>query len=544
MNILGIGGSVHDFSSCIVVNGEVVSAIEEERLSRIKYHPLEKITGDQLKLRSVDYCLAQAGLTLEDVDGIFSNDLIFPLAIRGLPTTELINHHLSHAAAAFFQSPFDEAAVLVMDGFGSIHDGQAETVSYFTASGSDLSLAKRYHGSVAKKRDKYPFSWSNFDMVTNSVGVFYSHMTERLGFGAYEEGKTMGLAAYGSMKLAPDLAAVVELGDYGDIRFGKDERAAVDQLVYERISRARSDGVLFQIKADFARAAQVILERSVLLHAAAIRELTSANVLCASGGIFMNCAANYRLLKEGPFKEVFIHGASGDNGTCLGAALYGYHLKSGEPRRLRYDPLLYGGRHYSDHEILSALKKYLADVTYDRPQVIAKQVARLLAEGHVMGWYQGRSEFGARALGNRSILCDPRDPGAKDRINAMVKGREGFRPFAPAVLWERQADYYDIHAPSPYMCVNAMTHDDGPAIPAVTHVDGSARFQTVSKRDNELFHSLLSEFEALTGVGVLLNTSFNEREPIVETPEQAIECFLRTELDLLAIGPFLVRKVV
>jgi carbamoyltransferase len=540
MIVLGIGGSVHDFSCCLVVDGEVVAAIEEERLSRVKYHPLGRISTDQLMLQSVQYCLDSAGVSIDDVDHVVANDLLFPGALRGLPVPEFINHHVSHAAAAYFLSSFAEAAVLVMDGFGSMSEGRAETASHLIGKGPDLALLSQQTGEIRLKDLGKPFSWANFDYVEDSLGVFYSYVTDLIGFGEYEEGKTMGLAAYGTDALAGQLGEVVPVADDGSIRFRAAERAELERLYRERLASASDD---FQVQADMARAAQSLLERSILRHAHRLREATGLDNLCISGGIFMNCAANYFLVQDGPFRNVYVHGASGDNGTGIGAAMYGYHRHSGTGRTPMTRPVAYTGRTYTEERSQAALTAHAASLTWHVAEDVCAETARLLAGRRVVGWFQNGSEFGARALGNRSILADPRDPGAKDRINAMVKGREAFRPFAPSVLAERQLDYYDVAMPSPYMCINARVLPGvADQLPAVTHVDGTARFHTVESSVNPLYHRLISEFAEITGVGVLLNTSFNEREPIVETPEQAIDCYLRTDMDVLVLGRFIVEK--
>jgi carbamoyltransferase len=542
MNVLGIGGSVHDFSCCLVVDGTVVVAIEEERLSRVKYHPLGRISTDQFRLRGIQYCLDAAGLTLDDVDQVVGNDLIFPAVLRGLPDVRSINHHLSHAASSFYLSPHAEAAVLVMDGFGSMADGRAETASHFLAGDDGIRLLHRDTGAVVREDQRLPFSWANFDFVEDSAGVLYSHVTDLIGFGEYEEGKTMGLAAYGKAGDAAELGHIVLVDDEGRIRFGRAERDALDAVHRAMMAAARTDADVFAVRAAFAAAVQSLLEEVVLRQARSIHERTGADALCVSGGVFMNCPANYRLVTEGPFREVFLHGACGDNGTAIGAALHGYHTGSGLPRTPMTRPVTYTGRTYGEDDHVRALEKHPDRLVFRRSPDIAAETAEVLAAGGVVGWFQGGSEFGARALGNRSILADPRDPGIKDKLNLVVKGREAFRPFAPSVLFERQGEYYDITVESTHMCLNAMSRADGPPLPGVTHVDGSARIQSVRADVNPLYHRLISRFAELTGVGVVLNTSFNEREPIVETPEQAVDCFLRTDIDRLALGPFMVSK--
>jgi carbamoyltransferase len=539
-NVLGIGGSVHDFSCCVVTDGVVVAAVEEERLSRVKYHPLGRISMAQFKLQAVDYCLEIAGLTLDQIDHVVANDLVFPAMLRGFSQPELINHHLSHAAAAYYLSPFTESAVLVMDGFGSIADERAETVSYLTGKGVDFTLAGRHTGRVRRLDETRPFSWTNFDHVEDSLGVFYSYVTDALGFGEYEEGKTMGLAAYGDDHLVAPMEEIVGLREDGSIRFRASERDEIKRMLGSRLRTAGGDD--FHVRADYARAAQGVLERSILRHAERLRDITGLDNLCVSGGIFMNCAANYHLVKNGPFRNVYMHGASGDNGTAIGAALYGYHQNTAAERKPQNVVVSYTGRVYPESEMLEALDTHTDELIWQLSADVVADTARLLAGGQIVGWYQGGSEFGARALGNRSILADPRDPGAKERINAMVKGREAFRPFAPSVLAERQSEYFDVTTASPYMSINARVIAAGDQIPAVTHVDGTARFHTVDRAVNPLYHALISAFADLTGVGVLLNTSFNEREPIVETPEQAVECFLRTDMDRLVLGRYIVAK--
>jgi carbamoyltransferase len=387
-----------------------------------------------------------------------------------------------------------------------------------------------------------PFSWRSFDHVEDSLGAFYSYFTELVGFGKFDEGKTMGLATYGADTIGEAVLGIVGLTGDGEIRFGAPQRSAVKALA-DRHRAAPGSDEDFQARADLARAAQLVLEEALLRNAVQLHQRAGLDRLCVSGGVFMNCAANYRLLTDGPFAEVFVHGASGDNGTALGAALHGHYEVTGAMRDpAAAQPVIYTGRQYGDERFLAALRSAGDELHFRRSDRVARETAGLLAGGYVVGWFQGGSEFGARALGNRSILADPRRPEMKDRINMLVKGRESFRPFAPSVLAERQSDFYDVNTDSPYMCVNAMALGGGTRIPAVTHVDGSARFQTVRRDLNPLYHELISEFDAITGVGVLLNTSFNESEPIVETPEQAVDCFLRTDIDVLVLGPYVATR--
>jgi carbamoyltransferase len=367
-------------------------------------------------------------------------------------------------------------------------------------------------------------------------------VNNQIGFESYEEGKTMGLAAYGRETYVSLIGDHLGLQDDGIIRFDAADRESLSRLIQHELQKARNESECFQVKADFAKASQLHLQEALLRHAVRIYELVESDVLCVSGGVFMNCVANYHLLTESPFEKVFVHGAAGDNGTAVGAALYGYYKESGATRR-GATTRLSRGREYAVDEVVAALDDRRDSVVYEQCDDVCVVAAKLLADGKIIGWFQGGSEFGARALGNRSILADPRDPTMRDRINARVKGREWFRPLAPSVLEEYQASYYDLVDPSPYMALSARVLPGADSrLPATTHVDGSARLQTVAREENPLYHSLIMEFFKLTGVPVVLNTSFNEHEPIVETPSDALECFLRAGLDHLVIGPFLVTK--
>lgn len=543
MNVLGIGGSVHDFSSCVVRDGVIVSAIEEERLSRVKHHPLGRLSVDELTLKSVAYCLEAAGLQEEDIDAVYSNDLIFRSATRHR-RAKLLNHHLTHAACAYFLSRHDAAAVLVVDGFGSIAGDRAETISYFEAQDREITLIERFTGALRRRHTSRPFSWGNLECVDDSLGGFYTFLSEKVGFEDYEEGKTMALAAFGGRRYVTELAQYISCGSDGAIGFDANSRRHLGRFVDDQLAKCDTEAARFQVRADVAHAGQVHLEEALLVHAHLIHAATGQDTLCVSGGVFMNCVANYRLLKEGPFRHLFAYGAPGDNGTALGAALYGYYREGAPPRvAVPTAATIYTGRAYGPDEIRAALEARADRVTFQLVDDICEVVAGLLADDQILGWYQGRSEFGARALGNRSIVANPRHQRTRDAINARVKGREWFRPLAPSVLHERQSSYFDVEDFLPYMTVNAQVRKEkAPNLGAVTHVDGTGRIQSVASHTNERYHRLLSAFSRRTGVDVLLNTSLNENEPIVETPAEAIDCFLRTDIDALAIGDYLVRK--
>ena len=537
MIVLGIGGSTHDFSACVVVDGRVRVAVEEERLSRIKHHSLDRLGLADMTLRSVDYCLREVGATIDDVDLVVANDLVFRGVLRSLPKPVLVNHHLSHAALVGYLSPRPEQAIMVVDGFGSMSGGRAETVSFFTT-GADREPALVYHehNRVRRVAEDRPFSWKNFDYVENSVGELYSFVTGGIGFGLHDEGKTMGLAPYGSERLVDEFLRITEVDPIGRIRFDDRTRAELGGLIADEV--AREEG--WVRRADVARGVQAVLERSLTRRLADLHRRTGRSAVAVGGGVFLNSVANRLLREEGPFEDFYLHGATGDSGTAIGAALLGYHRRSG--RVPRAEDVVYTGRRYTRAEVVDAIRA-APGVDWTESDDACARAAGVLAAGGVVGWFQGRSEFGPRALGNRSILADPSRPEMKERINAIVKHREGFRPFAPAVLGGRQGEVLDTAEPSWYMCVNARVRDDAKdALTSACHVDLSARYQTVTPHSNARFHELIERFTALTGVPALLNTSFNDNEPMVESPADAVACFLATEMDCLVIDDFIVTR--
>lgn len=537
MIVLGIGGSTHDFSACVVVDGEVRVAVEEERLSRIKHHSLERLGVGDMALRSVHYCLREIGATLDDVDLVIANDLVFRGALRSLPAVVPVNHHLSHAALVSYLSPNPVQAILVVDGFGSIHQGRAETVSYFTADEDRVPrLVHREENQVHRVNPDRPFSWKNFDFVEHSLGELYSFVTRGIGFGPHDEGKTMGLAPCGSPRLVERFLEVVDVDPIGRVRFDRTTREELTRLI--TAEREGEDG--WARRADLARGVQAILEVALLRRVDDLHQRTGRNALAVGGGVFLNSVANRRIRDEGPFRDFYLHGATGDSGTAIGAALYGYHRRTGELPRCA--ELVYTGRRYTREETLAALDA-VSGIGWTEGGDVCARAAEILAEGGVVGWFQGRSEFGPRALGNRSILADPSRPGMKDRINSVVKHREGFRPFAPAILGEWQEKVLDTDEPSSYMCVNALVREQARQwFVAASHIDHSARYQTVTPETNPRFHELITRFVALTDVPGLLNTSFNDNEPIVESPADAIACFISSEIDCLVVDDFFITR--
>ncbi|MFJ6194846.1 carbamoyltransferase [Micromonospora sp. NPDC092111] len=545
MRILGLGGSHHDFCACLVDDGRVVCAVEEERLTRVK---VAFGLGPRLqRALAADYVLGEAGLCPADVDLVLANDLLNRVyTLRFRDRVEWIGHHLSHAASTLFTSPFQEAAVLVLDGRGSTVDGGAlplaETITFYHGDSAGL----RPLGAVAGRAGVAAYRLD--DPYEDSVGGMYELVSKEIGFrrvgGMGEPGKTMGLAPYGGDRYVRDLAEHYTLGD-GEFRQSLAQQGRLRALIAGELARADTGADRDEIRADFAYAVQAHTERIVLHLARWLHARTGSKNLCLAGGVALNSVANFKILQESGFERIHIVPAAGDSGTALGAALYGHHVIGGNPWTPSPRPFSpYLGRPISTAEIEAAVARHAGAVRVERPADAPGYAARLLAEGAVTGWFQGRSEIGPRALGNRSILADPRRAGMKDLINAKVKHREAFRPFAPVVLHDRQAEFFDSSVPALYMLlVPAVRPDKRAVIPAVTHVDGSARLQTATPELNPKLCALLAAFDRLTGVPVLLNTSFNDNEePIVETPDDAIRCFLSTGMDALVLGDLVLSK--
>jgi carbamoyltransferase len=585
--ILGISAYYHDAAACLLRDGEIVAAAQEERFSRKRHDA-------GFPARAVAYCLAEGGLAAADLDYVAFYDkplLKFErlleqylgVAPRGLGqfvaampvwlreklfTRRLIlgeldgfegevlfaEHHESHAASAFYPSPFAESAVLTMDGVG-----EWATSSWGVGQGSELELLAELH---------YP----------HSLGMLYSAFTYYTGFKVNSgEYKVMGLAPYGEPRYADViLDRLVELRDDGsfklDMRYFNFlhgltmTNAAFDDLFGGPPRTPESP--LTQREMDLAASIQQVTEEIVLRMARHVHRETGMRNLCLAGGVALNCVANGRLLREGPFERLWVQPAAGDAGGALGVALVAHHKVLGAPRRARSegDSMRgsYLGPAFDDDAIGAALRGLGAVADRLEPEALLDRTAALLAAERVVGWFQGRMEFGPRALGARSILGDPRSPRMQSVLNLKIKYRESFRPFAPSVLREHLRDWFDLDVDSPYMLLVAavreskriaMTpeqqrlfgieklHVPRSTIPAVTHVDYSARIQTVHADTNPLYHALLERFHALTGCPVLVNTSFNVRgEPIVCTPEDAWRCFMRTEMDHLVIGSFVLDK--
>jgi carbamoyltransferase len=590
MYILGISCFFHDAAAALVKDGVLVAAAEEERFTR-KKHDFE------FPIHAIEYVLAAEGITADDLDYVsffekpflkFERILMtslqmFPWAVRvfreamvtwlldklwiralitervGVPREKILfsEHHLSHAASAFFCSPFDDAAILTVDGVG-----EWATATMGTAKGTEIHLTREI---------RFP----------HSIGLLYSTFTAFLGFEVNEgEYKVMGMAPYGRPRYVDDVRKLVRMSPDGGFRLDMDYFAfhrstripysrkfldlfgaprPVDDKFFTESSgypsyfgprpldfpeRARRN----QHYADLAASIQVVTEELVLNMARAVRRETGLPRLCIAGGVGLNSVANWKILKETGFEELYVHPAAGDSGGAVGAALYAYHSVLGKPRNFVMEHAFWG-RAYSEAEVRSFLDgEGIAYERLDRDRMLDRTVEALL-DGAVIGWFQDGFEWGPRALGHRSILADPRRADMKDIVNTKIKFREPYRPFAPSVLNEHVHTYFDAPGvdrqyPARFML---LVVDVKPAkhavIPAVTHVDGTGRLQTVLREGNATYYDLIHRFGDATGVPVVLNTSFNLRgEPIVNTPREAYSTFMRSGMDMLVLGDCVVRK--
>lgn len=574
MIILGINAFHGDASACLVVDGRLVAAVEEERFNRIKH-------AAGFPVESVRYCLQAGGARLSDVDHIaisrnpsahIHKKLLFSL--RNNPSLDLIRsrlsnaskvhdlktllaaafdldpaaikaklhnveHHRAHLASSFFVSPFEKAALLSVDGFGDF-------VSCMWGTGAANKIDIDH--------------WVEFP---HSIGILYTAITQFLGFPKYgDEYKVMGLASYGEPEFKTQMNSLLKvtngLSFELDLRYFLHHSQGVQMTWdsgYPEMSNVYADSLASLFGAprsagesvdrrheNIASSLQHHLEEVEFHMLNSLYEKTHSENLCLAGGVALNCVANGKITDRTPFRNIYIQPAANDSGTAIGAAFYVHNAVLGNPREIVMDHA-YWGPGYSDGEVESAIATAGLPCKKLEGSELTAWTASRLAEGNVVGWYQGRMEFGPRALGNRSILVDPRRHDMKDILNARIKHREPFRPFAPSIKEEATAQYFEKSHPSPYMLmtynVRAEKRD---VIPAPTHVDGTGRLQTVTRAQNALYWDLLDAFEKQTGVPVLLNTSFNENEPIVDTPRQAIDCFQRTKMDALVLGPFVLQK--
>ncbi|MGB6065000.1 MAG: carbamoyltransferase [Desulfomonilaceae bacterium] len=586
MNILGISAFYHDSAACLIKDGVITAAAQQERFSRVKHdhaYPHD----------AINYCLEAGGLTAKDLDYVAFYDKPFikferlletyiSFAPRGwasflmamplwlkqkLHIPKLISkslgyegkivfpeHHESHAASAFFPSPYRRAAFLTMDGVG-----EWTTTSFGVGEGNKIQIDYEI---------KFP----------HSLGLLYSAFTYFTGFKVNSgEYKVMGLAPYGEPKyvdvILNELIDIKEDGsfklnmDYFTYPYGLTMTGKAFEKLFGGPAR-KPESKLTQREMDLAKSVQVVTEEVMIRTARHIHKLTGEKHLCLAGGVALNCVGNGRILREGPFEDIWIQPAAGDAGGALGAALFVWHQLLGKERVVDevHDLQVgsYLGPAYQETEIRAFLDSNRYPYEYLGNGLLPGTVADLIAQGKVIGWFQGRMEFGPRALGSRSIIGDPRNPQMQSQMNLKIKYRESFRPFAPSILVEEVGRYFQLDRPSPYMLLVAyvdekirrrMTDEEDrlwgidklnvarSEIPAITHVDYSARIQTVHKETNPLYHDTISAFQEKTGCPVVVNTSFNVRgEPIVMSPEHAYLCFMRTEMDYLVLGPFLLDK--
>ena len=564
---LGISCYYHDSAAAILKDGHVIAAVEEERFSRKKF-------DDGFPNIAIDWCLQEAGIRPEQIDSVAFYDKpilkfdrlldnYLTVAPRGLYSFldiiprwihkrlwikddikkhlkgfrgEIIfpEHHMSHAAHAFYTSPFEECAILTIDGVG-----EWTTTSFGTAQNNSIKLTD-------------DIRWPH------SVGLFYSAFTYFLGFKVNEgEYKLMGLSAYGKPKYYDlIMKELIDVKDDGSIHLNMKYFA----FTYDKVMTNDKFSELFgipprkknekteQIHYDIGASAQKVLEDVILMMANHIHKKTQMKNLCFGGGVALNGVANYNLLKNGPFENIHIPPSPGDGGSAVGCAQYLYYIHNKNKRTVEQDSEriknnVYVGPSFSNDVIKSFLEENNIDYEYLQREQLLQNTAKLISDGSIVGWYQGKMEWGPRALGNRSILADPRDAKMKDILNEKIKHRESFRPFAPSILEEYVSEYFDIDITSPYMLLVAPVKKPE-KIPAVTHVDGTGRLQTVSKQSNPLYYDLINEFYKITNIPVIINTSMNVMgEPIVNTPEQAYNMIKKTDMDYIIMGNHLVSKL-
>lgn len=533
---LGIGSN-HDFSGCLVKNGKIYRAIEAERVNKLK-HSLDAFNPFSSVLK---YLFPQGKARIA---ALASCDTLSPkYYFEHKDKVKLYNHHLCHAANVFYTSPFEDSAVFVADGLGSVWSTKGggykyETYSYYNVNKGKIKLLGKQYGEINDSLDETRLHQI---YIPNSLGLFYNYITKIIGFGFLNDGKTMGLSAYGN----PDKFYKAFIKHFvfrknGIVNndFGKNEVECYSSL----IERAKDEKEKFDLKADIAAACQRVFEEAYFYCLNYLYKATKSKNLCLSGGIILNSVANGKIRENTPFESIHYFPGCGDDSIAVGAALLAYYEHNPKKKPLpirKQTPFL--GKNYTNKEIEQELKRQ--KVGFRKTKNIYEEAAKLIAQGKIVGWFQGASEFGPRALGHRSIVVDPRKRKMKDYLNSKVKKREPFRPFAPAILEEFVSEYFENGRRTPYMLeVFPIKKVKRKIIPAVVHTDGTGRLQTVGP-DNKEFYNLIKAFYKLTGVPVILNTSFNvNKMPIVETPKDAIDCFLGTKIDILVIGNYICDK--
>lgn len=537
--VLGLGGSNHDFSAALIVDGRIVVAIEDERLQGIKRGRAE--WHSEPARDAAMYCLESQGIGQDELDGIFCcDDLERPTDWMDWSKVTFVNHHTAHAAAAYFPFPHERSTLLVIDGHGSpvrdMADGyEVETISVGWAERSSIAVEPLQTGMQKRTSSSWRY------VTQNSIGWFYSIVTSALGFGSGGQGKAMGLAAYGTPALTGALADFVRIEPDG--RFLFDPYNGIWDWLNDTL---RTSIHPVQLRADLAYAAQEILVSAVIAAAREAHHRAPSDVLGFGGGCALNTLANSRILESTPFRHLAVFPAAGDNGLAIGAALYGAHTLLGHPRPTLtpgwQGRMAYLGRHYGPDEIDAALAG--APVIASRPADLVGEVARFLADGQTVALCREASEIGPRALGHRSLLALPASAKMRDQINLNIKRRESFRPLAPMVRFEDLDTYFEGARESPHMLLVASVRQEQRArLAAVTHIDGTARVQTVRREDEAFLYDLLGRIGEATGMPVLLNTSLNlPDKPIVESPADALALFVQSPIDVLVLGERVVTK--
>jgi carbamoyltransferase len=582
MNILGINAYHGNASAAIVCDGKLIAAVEEERFNRVKY-------AAGFPAAAIRYCLEEAGITLSEIDHVavprnpyarLGTKLFYALRMpsfarerlkvitkfTGIPEAlaqafdadpakikakfHRVEHHQAHLASTFFVSPFECAALLSVDGLGDFASSMW---------GVGEGHRMRIDGSIA-----FP----------HSLGLYYSAVTQYLGFLKFgDEYKVMGLAAYGEpvyLEALRDVVCFTSNGGEFGFRLGleyfthhltgpemswaeSDQTPVLGKMFSESMPKKlgaparQPEDALEQRHRNLAASLQARLEEVYLGMLRKLATQSGAKAVCLAGGVAFNCVANGKIFDSTPFEKVYVQSAAGDAGLAVGAAYHLWHQTLGKPRSFVMEHA-YWGPGYTPEEVRTAIES--SAVSGDgytihelAEEELMRRTAAIIANGKIVGWYQGRAEWGPRALGNRSIVADPRRPEMKETLNRRIKHREIFRPFAPSILAEKTGEWFEKSYPSPFMnLAYSVKVDKRDKIPAPTHVDGTGRLQTVTREANPRYHALISEFERQTGVPILLNTSFNDNEPIVCRPEEALDCFVRTQMDALILGNFLITR--
>ena len=560
MNILGVSCFYHDSSACIVQDGRIVAAAQEERFSRVK-------NTSAFPIHSINFCIQQAGITFDDIDAVgyfekpylkFARVMIehlnsYPFSLksfmRSLPKwlddrltlplliqseigyskdVTFLKHHLSHAASAFLPSPFEEAAILTADGVG-----EWSTLTVGTGHGSKIKIEKEI---------QYP----------DSLGLLYTAFTVFLGFHSHGgEGKTMGMAGYGEPRFEKQMYELIHVFPDGSFRlnqkyFSYRHGDKMWNKYFEALfgSPRQPGEPVEQRHYDIAASLQKVVEDILIGIARQLQNQTKMKNLCLAGGVTLNCVANAKMLEQTDFQDIFVQPAAGDAGGSVGSALYISHCMHNHPRQ---SPMHHAflGPQFSDREVYKAIRASgFENVRKLSEEELLPEVARHIWENKTVGWFSGRMEFGPRALGGRSILANPCNDGIKQIINDKIKKREPFRPFAPLVLEEKANEYFHLSVKSPYMLLAPQVRAEKKSVlPAITHVDGTARVQTVDQDSHPRLRKLIQEFAKLSGVSVLLNTSFNRNgEPVVCLPEHALRCFMESKMDVLVLEDYILVK--